>query len=472
MTDQQDGTEKLHGWKEIARHFNRTPRTVQRWEREFRLPIHRIGLGKAEVVYALRSELEAWGRERAALPPIETAPESANPPPVEQSLAMPAPWAKDSLPPTARGHRRRRRWWGGLALLCVVLGAVLISWRLATWHPGDRLPAATKAVVEANTLRVLAADGRELWSYRFEHPVEEASYVHPRFPLSRPLQFEDLDGDGTRELLAVATFTEPGRGYELHCFEADGRRRFTWTPSRSVTYGANRWEPPYSVYSALVANTGGPPTLWVSAVHHLYFPAVLSKLDRTGQIEEEFWTDGHITALASGDLLGRQVLLAGGTHNEFKGAGFVVVDQANASGSTPALNPAYRCDDCPPGQPLASIVFPVPDLPATIAEGRLPGVMNFLPNDAGGLSVGVGFRLAPTDRDRDDFPAIGALYEFDKDLRPIRAEFSAQYIDAHRRAEEAGLLDHPFDPKVEERQLFPILSWNGSTYVPVSPAGR
>lgn len=50
----------LNSWKEIAAYLGRGVRTVQRWERDLRLPVHRIGKGKRAPVYATVSELRFW----------------------------------------------------------------------------------------------------------------------------------------------------------------------------------------------------------------------------------------------------------------------------------------------------------------------------------------------------------------------------------------------------------------------------
>jgi hypothetical protein len=50
----------LQSWKEIASEFNRGVRTVQRWERELKMPIRRLGKGLRAPVFALRSELHSW----------------------------------------------------------------------------------------------------------------------------------------------------------------------------------------------------------------------------------------------------------------------------------------------------------------------------------------------------------------------------------------------------------------------------
>lgn len=50
----------LNSWKEIASFLDRGVRTVQRWERDLRLPVHRIGAGKRSPVYATVQEIKFW----------------------------------------------------------------------------------------------------------------------------------------------------------------------------------------------------------------------------------------------------------------------------------------------------------------------------------------------------------------------------------------------------------------------------
>jgi TolB-like protein/Flp pilus assembly protein TadD len=52
--------ERLDSWKEIAAYLRRGARTVQRWEREQGLPVHRLRHEKLGSVYAYRAELDAW----------------------------------------------------------------------------------------------------------------------------------------------------------------------------------------------------------------------------------------------------------------------------------------------------------------------------------------------------------------------------------------------------------------------------
>src|SRR5215208_144606 len=55
---------RLDSWKEIASYLGRGIRTVQRWEREEGLPVHRLDHAKRGSVYASRRELTAWWESR------------------------------------------------------------------------------------------------------------------------------------------------------------------------------------------------------------------------------------------------------------------------------------------------------------------------------------------------------------------------------------------------------------------------
>ena len=69
--------DRLDSWKEIATFLGRGIRTVQRWEREEGLPVHRLGHDKRGTVYAKRDELTAWWESRRvtlAAQPSEDAP--------------------------------------------------------------------------------------------------------------------------------------------------------------------------------------------------------------------------------------------------------------------------------------------------------------------------------------------------------------------------------------------------------------
>ncbi len=70
--------ERLDSWKEIAAYFNRDKRTVQRWERNEAMPVHRHQHDKQGTVYALKSELDEWWKGRRARIEREEQAEKSN----------------------------------------------------------------------------------------------------------------------------------------------------------------------------------------------------------------------------------------------------------------------------------------------------------------------------------------------------------------------------------------------------------
>jgi hypothetical protein len=57
----------LNSWKEIASYLGRGVRTVQRWESELQLPVHRMGRSERSPVFAFPRELDIWLRRQAGV---------------------------------------------------------------------------------------------------------------------------------------------------------------------------------------------------------------------------------------------------------------------------------------------------------------------------------------------------------------------------------------------------------------------
>jgi Tol biopolymer transport system component len=57
-------SDRLESWKEIAAYLNRTLRTVQRWEKSERMPVHRHQHEERASVWAFKSEVDEWWKTR------------------------------------------------------------------------------------------------------------------------------------------------------------------------------------------------------------------------------------------------------------------------------------------------------------------------------------------------------------------------------------------------------------------------
>jgi TolB-like protein len=75
---------RLESWGEIASYLGRDIRTAQRYERDFALPVRRLRTAKQGQVYAYRSEIDEWIKQRqekggVAAEPSDFEPNAANP---------------------------------------------------------------------------------------------------------------------------------------------------------------------------------------------------------------------------------------------------------------------------------------------------------------------------------------------------------------------------------------------------------
>ena len=120
---------RLDSWKEIATYLGRDVTTVQRWERQEGMPVHRHLHHKRGSVYVLSSELDAW-RQGRKLRSEE-----------EQELALEAAGAGGRQTTVPRGRR-----WLILGSSAVVLAAIV---SLAYFAPRMREKDASRAKIRS-----------------------------------------------------------------------------------------------------------------------------------------------------------------------------------------------------------------------------------------------------------------------------------------------------------------------------------
>lgn len=208
----------LTSWKAIAAVFGRDVRTVQRWEKEEGLPVHRHLHNQRHSVWATREELEAWWTQRgAAMAAWGDSPAQG-------------PDADSLPPPDAAAHPLGRA-------LRVMLGATVVALAFTTsGSTGRATPAWIEAAVsplgslpapsafEVRALRDLNGDGADdllLDSVEAgqtliyfgpstaarEHPDVRVSVSGAHPVHSAPVG--DIDGDGLTDLAVSVLYEEP-----------------------------------------------------------------------------------------------------------------------------------------------------------------------------------------------------------------------------------------------------------------------
>jgi hypothetical protein len=124
-------SDRLDTWKEVAAHLRRSVRTVQRWEREEALPVHRHRHDKLGSIYAFKAELDAWWVTHGA-----TLDETAS-----GTQRVVEPPRSSPVPAETQVARRGRRFslaMIGLAGAC--LAAVIVVVLLASRVRSDQAP--------------------------------------------------------------------------------------------------------------------------------------------------------------------------------------------------------------------------------------------------------------------------------------------------------------------------------------------
>ena len=119
---------RLDSWKEIAAYLRREVRTVQRWEKSARLPVHRLQIDKQSAVYAYKSELDAWYNDRR--PDLESDAADSQEKEMPTFFALRQPWIAGAA----------------AALILILIGGTYFA-RESSWFRAHSVPAKIKLAV-------------------------------------------------------------------------------------------------------------------------------------------------------------------------------------------------------------------------------------------------------------------------------------------------------------------------------------
>lgn len=452
-----DTRARLNGWKEIAAHLGKGVRTVQRWERDYGLPVRRIGREGGEIVFAFKDEIDRWT--------LESAPrrDSAGADEVETSSERPAEVVVSAAP-----TRPRRSFIGPVVAAASVAFALLLV-AIRTGWPGVSQPA--RAMVENRMLFVSNADREPLWSHEldFEPSVGAYNYRDPSRGRSKVI-VTDLDLDGRNEILLAVSSAAKNARQGLRVFNADGSTRFQIEPNPTIQFGAERFVGPWAVYKVFVLeNPDRTRSIWIAFIHGLWFPTLLVEVDAHGKTKSTYWSNGYIESVAVTAINGRNVVLVGGTHNDTRGGSLAIFDYDNVAGFAPAVQDEFKCKDCPPGAPNHFLVFPRRCI-AEALNGQAT-VDEIWVDDLGQIHA-----LASEGPTNDDGFEGGVWYTLRPDLSVLTAEFTYPSGPLHHRLEAAGTIGHPFTLKGAHSQLDLrlVFQWGSGAFQPVGAhnAGR
>lgn len=456
---------RLTGWKDIAGYLDRGVRTAQRWERDFGLPVRRIGREGAESVFAFTAEIDKWLESNSAARAKGKAAGTGDPESGSASEGDPADAVSGPLstPGPAQPDRRLLLWLWLLATAVVTLGTTGM-WREWSAYRGltAGLPASWR--VEADALVVVDADGRTAWTKRMDFALDEQYYQTQ--PPGTMGSVADFDNDGKREVLFVAyPANNEWEHAQLYLFNEDGTTRWTYQHRGIVTFGAVTLGGPWLVHRVFVTehpDAPGTQAIWVASRDPAEFPSLLQRIDIvTGQSVGRYWSNGWVNAVTLWRSPSGPLLLVGGTSNDQRGPSLAVLDANRLHARSPAEQDKYRCVTCSPIDPEAFVVFPRPQrFEASPGSGT---VHRF---DAGSVTAPVAVMVAYTSSTNG--ASADAVFRLGEDLQPLSADFADGYSSVYDQLVRDGTIERSGPiPQDATRELLPLKRWQNGKFVPV-----
>jgi len=438
---------KLDSWKEIADYFQRGVRTVQRWERDLGLPVHRISGSRSKSVYAYTRELDAWLSRGAAAP------------------------ADDSAPPVR--DAARPRWPYTLLTGAGLVAVAAVIFILA--GPRGAPPQIRRLEAQDRTLIARDDMNRAIWQKTFAASIRTTENASPGDGFynaaARLLDHADLDHDGQAEVLAVtgAINRWPQRiAGTLHCLDDQGAVRWEYRPGRVLTFGQESYDDLWTILFFFLADVldDESPEILVVSYHSVSFPAMLTVLDAAGTVRGEYLHSGHIMNLAVGDLDGdgRPEIFGAAINNEYREGIVFVLDPAQMDGASPQTpDGPYRCAEMPPAREKYYLRLPRDPVNRHMDKfGRTKWILF----DPDSIVVGVpcGYRLGTQ--------GGGLNFYFDRQLRLRKVDIDSGYPLIYRHLHDQGFLAEPYDPQAVKAALGPVLYWDGATWVTTPTMAR
>lgn len=434
----REHSRRLDSWKEIAEYLRRDVRTAARWESQG-LPLHRVPGGKGRSVYALTDEIDVWLARQPA-----TTDAGIDLPLPADGVPIGAP-ADPPVPPTSKGRLR-------YLAICAVCGVAVIAIGVATVVRGAAKPIDfATARATATNLEVTIVDGSG--ASRVVHRFDPAA--QPMAPLRAETLTAIVDTDGAPEILTGVSYYKADRDRtirngELLNLTASGRVRWRFAVDDSLTFKDGAYSGPWVLTDWQVEPAASPGRIAVSAHDYTWWASIVALVDHTGRRLGTFVNPGWVESLL---WLDRDRVVVAGFSNERNEAMLAVLDAAHMDGQAPGTSgTAFACPACPASPPLFYATFARSELNQLTAERFNRARVSTIGNQIVVIT-------SETARDRSD---ITAIYEFDRDMRFVRARYSDPYWDEHRRLELEGRLTHSRETCPERDGPPAIHVWNAA----------
>jgi hypothetical protein len=264
------------------------------------------------------------------------------------------------LQPSAQAetHRGLKR----VALLVMACAVLALVAGIFIFKRGmDRQPYSAR--VDGTVLRILDAQGTELWTKNF--PQGFRTDWHYRRDTGLPVWLEDLEGQGHVSVLFAYS---PAAGQQLHsstliCYSDRGKEKWRWTPGRNLPELNGSPAVFLTEDLAVLKATAKRPARIVVASIDPWWPSQIAILDSNGKVVSEYWHSGHsaYSTLAELDGAGEQIILTGTANGYDHQATLVVLDPDRVSGASTEVQPEFQIHGMGAGQEKLRLLFPRSD---------------------------------------------------------------------------------------------------------------
>lgn len=295
------------------------------------------------------------------------------------------------------------------------------------------------ARLDGTVLRIMNADGQELWSKSFRDGFWTDYYAQG---IASRIWFGDLDGDGHTEILLLYHSSIGPRSHSstLICYSDRGKEKWRWTPGRELPELAGA-PATFRIVALVVTKATGntPPRIVVSSINDPWWPNQIAVLDSNGKVISEYWHSGHLEHLLLADLdgNGKQEIVATGVSNGYHQATMVVLDPDHVSGaSTEAARPELQIHGMGAAQERLRLLFPRSDLNKALFVYNTGGEASF---DNGRIQLSVQECLQP--------PGCLMWYQFDQNFHLVTAYADEQFRSTHAQFYANSKDAHTFSPE-------------------------
>jgi hypothetical protein len=325
----------------------------------------------------------------------------------------------------------------GLKLAAAIAAIGIVSYVSIRMLTADDQPKLGR--LDGSTLRIMDADGKELWSKSFPDGFSTDWYTGYGQSFAKHIWFGDLEGKGRTSVLFAYSPAGPlSHSSTLICYSDRGIEKWRWTPGRELPELAG--SPATFITHALgvlKATDKRPPRIVVVSQHSPWWPGQIAILDSNGKTISEYWHSGGLNAMVLGDLDGdgREEIIATGIANGYDHqATLVVLDPDRVFGASTEVRPEFQLHGMGAAHERLRLLFPRSDLNRALSQFNIATEPTF---EHGILRLTVLECTVP--------PGCHIWYEFDMNFRLIAAfaggdEFRSAHARFYQNGKDAHLL--------------------------------